>query len=158
MNRFLRFVQFLTLGGWIGAIFYFAAVLAPGVFRLLAQDQAGLLIEFTLWRLHVMGEVAAVTFLFASIVLAVSGAKRLIWPALCVMVMLALTMVSQHVVIRRMIDLRQQMISVASTPPSNPLRAEFDRLHGVSVDLEGVVLLVGLASLFLCTSGETKEM
>ena len=30
----------------------------------------------------------------------------------------------------------------------NPSRVEFDRLHGVSVDLEGAVLLIGFASLF----------
>jgi len=31
----------------------------------------------------------------------------------------------------------------------SPLRAEFDRLHGVSVKLEGATLLIGFASLFL---------
>jgi len=41
------------------------------------------------------------------------------------------------------------MLSVDSTPPGDPRRAEFDRLHGVSVDLEGGVLLIGLVSLFL---------
>jgi hypothetical protein len=45
--------------------------------------------------------------------------------------------------------LRGQMGSVAATPADNPQRAEFDRLHGVSVKLEGAVLLVGIAALFL---------
>jgi hypothetical protein len=41
------------------------------------------------------------------------------------------------------------MGSVVATPASNPLRAEFDRLHGISVKLEGAVLLIGFAALFL---------
>jgi len=63
--------------------------------------------------------------------------------------MLIVTVISQHVVIRRMTNLRRQMVSVAATPPDNPLRVEFDRLHRVSVQLEGATLLIGFASLFL---------
>jgi hypothetical protein len=38
---------------------------------------------------------------------------------------------------------------VEATAASNPLRAEFDRLHGVSVDLEGAMLAIGLAAMWL---------
>jgi hypothetical protein len=152
MKTTLRFLQIFPLGAWVGSIFYFSAAVAPGAFRVLGQDQAGLLVEFTLWRLHVMGEIAAVIFLLATAGLALSSgvaAKKSLLPAAGVSLMLVLTLISQHVVIRRMIFLRREMVSVASTSGSNPLRAEFDRLHGVSVDLEGAVLLIGFASLFL---------
>jgi hypothetical protein len=77
-------------------------------------------------------------------------AKALGQPAaIGVILMLAMTLVSQRIVIPRMDVLRAQMGSVAATAVSNPLRAEFDRLHGVSVKLESAVLLVGMFSLFL---------
>jgi hypothetical protein len=41
------------------------------------------------------------------------------------------------------------MVSVDATPRENPLRVEFDRLHQMSVQIESVVLLLGLAGLFL---------
>jgi hypothetical protein len=63
--------------------------------------------------------------------------------------MLLMTLASQRMVIPRMDVLRAQMGSVQATVGTNPLRAEFDRLHGVSVNLEGAVLLIGIASLFL---------
>jgi hypothetical protein len=151
MNHTLRFVQIFALGAWVGSIFYFSAAVAPGAFRVLSsQDQAGLLVEFTLTRLHTMGVIAGMLFLFASAILATSqpAAKRLFFPALGVSVMLVLTIASQHVVIRRMIALRQRMVSIAATPASDPGRSEFDRLHTISVDLEGAVLLIGFASLF----------
>jgi uncharacterized membrane protein len=153
MTSILRFVQIFALGTWIGSIFYFSAAVAPGAFRVLpSQDLAGLLVEFTLRRLHTLGVVAALVFLFVSALLAVSASisrKAMLLPAVGVAIMLVLTLISQHVVIRRMNVLRREMGSVVVTPKDSPLRVEFDRLHGVSVKLEGATLLIGFASLFL---------
>jgi uncharacterized membrane protein len=153
MTNILRFVQVFALGTWIGSIFYFSAAVAPGAFRVLpSQDLAGLLVGFTLRRLHTVGVVAALVFLFASMLLAVSASiprNALLLPAAGVVIMLLLTVISQHVVIRRMMELRREMGSVAATAVDSPLRIEFDRLHGVSVKLEGATLLIGFASLFL---------
>jgi uncharacterized membrane protein len=153
MTNILRFVQVFALGTWIGSIFYFSAAVAPGAFRVLpSQDLVGLLVEFSLRRLHTLGVIAALVFLFASALLVVSRSiptKTLLLPAAGVSIMLVLTVVSQHVVIRRMLNLRREMGSVAATALDNPLRVEFDRLHRVSVQLEGATLLIGFASLFL---------
>ena len=152
MRDTLRFIQTITLGAWVGAIFYFSAI-TPGLFRVMPnQDQTGLVVEFAITRLHTMGVVAGLLFIFSCAVLAASSeatAKRLLLPAAGVTLMLLLTIASQHVVIRRMMDLRQEMGSVSLTPASNPNRAEFDRLHSISVELEGAVLLIGFASLFI---------
>jgi uncharacterized membrane protein len=153
MTNILRFVQVFALGTWVGSIFYFSAAVAPAAFRVLqSQDQAGLLVEFTLRRLHTLGVAAGVIFLLASAALAMSSkdsGKSLLLPVAGVVLMLILTIISQHVVIRRMTYLRKEMVSVAATPSDNPLRLEFNRLHQWSVRLEGSVLLIGFASLFL---------
>lgn len=150
MTNILRFVQVFALGTWVGSIFYFSAAVAPGAFRVLSnQDQAGALVQFTLGRLHALGVVAGLLYLFASIGLAESF-KGLVRPAaIGVALMLVLTITSQNFVMRKMVALRTEMGSVMATPPSDPLRVEFDRLHGISVKLEGAVLLIGFAALFL---------
>jgi hypothetical protein len=150
MNNFLRFLQVLALGAWVGSIVYFSAVVAQGAFRVLPTvDDAGRLVGFTLGGLHYMGVIAALIYLLASLALERSF-KVLIQPAtIGVILMLGMTLISQRIVIPRMDVLRAQMGSVGATAVTNPLRAEFDRLHGVSVNLEGAVLLVGIASLFL---------
>ena len=151
MKYTLRFIQFFTLGAWVGSIFYFTAI-TPGLFRVIPnQDQTGLVVEFALTRLHTLGVAGGLLFMFATAVLATTStgtARRLFWPAFGVTLMIVLTIVSQHFVIGRLAELRRDMGSVAATPATNPLREEFDRLHGVSVDLEGAVLLIGFASLF----------
>jgi Domain of unknown function (DUF4149) len=153
MTSILRFVQVFALGTWLGSIFYFSAAVAPGAFRVLpSQDLAGLLVEFTLRRLHTVGLIAGLLFLIASAAMALTSTgagKRLILPVVGVAIMVILTIVSQHVVIRRMNVLRTEMGSVVETPKDNPLRVEFERLHGVSVQLEGSTLLIGVAALFL---------
>jgi hypothetical protein len=96
--------------------------------------------------------IAGLLFLIASAAMALTSTgagKRLVLPVAGVVVMVVLTMVSQHMVIRRMNVLRREMGSVVETPPENPRRVEFDRLHRVSVQLEGATLLIGVAALFL---------
>src|SRR3984885_5068303 len=150
MTNILRFVQVFALGTWVGSIFYFSAAVAPGAFRVLSnQDQAVALVQFTLGRLHTLGVVAALLYLFASVGLAQSF-RGLVRPgAIGVVLILLLTVASQNFVMPRMRELRTEMGSVVATPASDPLRAEFDRLHGISGKLEGAVLLVGFAALFL---------
>jgi uncharacterized membrane protein len=150
MTNVLRFVQFLALGTWLGSIIYFSFAVAPALFAALSsRDQAGAVVGIALGRLHHLGGIAGILYLVAALGLARSP-KGFVQPAaLAVIVMLLLTVVSEHHIIPRMAQLRTQMVSVDATPPENPLRAEFDRLHKISVRLEGSVLLLGLVALYL---------
>ena len=139
-----------ALGTWVGSIIYFSAIVTQGAFRVLPSiDEAGRLVGFTLGGLHWLGVVAAVIYLGATAALEGSVGALARPAALRVFLMLLLTLVSQRIVIPRMDVLGAQMGSVAATPIGNPLRVEFDRLHGISVNLEAAVLLIGIAALFL---------
>ena len=150
MNNFLSFVQVFTLGSWVGSMIYFSAVVTQGAFRVLPNiDDAGRLVGFTLGGLHALGAIAGVVYLVLTLVVGRSPRALARPAAIGVLAMLLLTWVSQRIVIARMDLLGAQMGSVASTAVGNPLRAEFDRLHGISVNLEGAVLLIGIAALYL---------
>jgi hypothetical protein len=147
MTTLFRFLQFFTLGTWVGSILYFGAVLAPAAFTVLTTDQAGALVGLTLGRLHLAGVVAGVIFLLVTAVAEKSPAA-LVRPApLLVLAMIVMTFISQFWVTGTMEALRAQMGSVAATLPTNALRASFDRLHVLSVRLEGAVLFCGLAAM-----------
>jgi hypothetical protein len=103
-----------------------------------------------------MGIIMGLVYLAAMVSLALfatsarssfGGLARL--AALIVVLMILLTAASNWGVSPRLRVLRQQMGSVDATPLENPLRTQFDRLHQMSVRLEGGVLLLGLAALYL---------
>jgi hypothetical protein len=150
MIRMLKFAKVLTLGAWIGAISYFAAVVTRGAFAVLPnRDQAGLLVGFTLGGLHLMGLIAALIFVAASVAIGKS-LRTFIDPAVLIVILMAgFTIASQGHVIPRMNLLRAQMGSVEATPAADSRRAQFDRLHTASVDIEGGILVAGLIALFL---------
>jgi uncharacterized membrane protein len=154
MTNVLRFVQVFALGTWLGAIIYFSFAVAPAAFATLpSRDQAGAFVGLALGRLHHLGVIAAVVYLIASLGLGRS-LRALAQPtAIGVILMLLLTVASQHVVTPRIRALRTQMVSVDATPSDNPLRVEFDRQHRTSVRLESSVLLIGLVALFMTVRG-----
>ena len=150
MAATLRFLQFLSLGTWIGSIVYMSFVIAPGAFSILpSRDLAGAMVNYSLASLHTIGIVAGVIYLLARAASEKSLAALAEPAALLVLLMIVLTMVSQFGVSPRMAALRVQMGSVDATAAESPLRVAFNRLHQVSVWLESAVLLSGLVALFL---------
>jgi hypothetical protein len=113
------------------------------------KDLAGVVVGYSLARLHILGIVAGCIYLLATALLEKSIAALARPAALLAFVMILCTMASQYGVIARMDALRVQMGSVDATAADNPLRVAFDRLHQYSVRLESAVLFSGLAAMFL---------
>ncbi|HLJ23569.1 MAG TPA: DUF4149 domain-containing protein [Candidatus Acidoferrales bacterium] len=149
MAATLRFLQFLSLGCWVGSIIFFI-VFTAGIFSVIpTKDLTGVVVGYSLARLHMMGLVAGLVYLIATVFLEKSVAALVRPSALLVFLMIVCTTASQYGVIARMDALRAQMGSVDATPADAPLRMAFDRLHQYSVRLEMAVLLSGLVALFL---------
>ena len=149
MAAILRFLQIFSLGTWVGSILFFI-VFTQGVFPVVNNnDLTGALVGYALARLHIIGVAAGVVYLLTTAAMEKSVGALANPASLLVFVMILCTVISQHVVIARMNELRLQMGSVDATPVGNPLRVAFDRLHQYSVWLESAVLLSGLAALFL---------
>jgi uncharacterized membrane protein len=150
MSTFLRTLEFLGLGLWLGSDVFLSFVVAPGAFRILgSRDQAGAMVGFALWWMHMIGVVCGITVLAARLVRIRAFASLVAPAALCIVLMIALTVVSQHAVSPKMAALRVQMGSIQATAADSPLLAEFSRLHRISVSLESAVLLAGFAALYL---------
>jgi len=149
----LRFLMLLALVVWIGGIIFFAAAVAPTVFKVLpTRDLAGAVVTRSLGILHWMGIVCAIVFLVASMLHAYStrGAAHPLAPRhLLVYVMLALTIISQFVVSAKMAALRAAMGEIDLVPIADVRRIAFNQLHAWSTRLESGVLILGLIVLFL---------
>jgi uncharacterized membrane protein len=150
MSSILRTLEFLALGLWLGSDVFLSFVVAPGAFRVMgSRDAAGAMVGFALGRMHLLGVICGVVFLLARLARTRTFASFVVPVALCVVLMIALTVASQVGVSPRMAMLRVQMGSIQATAQDSPLLAEFSRLHRISVSLESGVLLAGLAAMFL---------
>lgn len=150
MSVFLRTIEFLGLSLWLGSDVFLSFVVAPGAFRILAaRDQAGAMVGYGLWWMHMIGVVCGIAILLARLLRTRTFASLAGPAALCVVLMIGLTVVSQHAVSPKMAALRVQMGSIQATAADSPLLAEFGRLHRISVSLESGVLLAGFLALFL---------
>jgi hypothetical protein len=138
---------------WLGSDVFLSFVVAPGAFRVLgSRDAAGAMVGFALGRMHLLGVICGIVFLLARLARTRTFASFVTPVALCVVLMIALTVASQVGVSPRMAVLRVQMGSIQATAQDNPLLAEFSRLHRISVSLESGVLLAGVAAMFLMMS------
>jgi uncharacterized membrane protein len=143
-------MEFLGLSIWLGSDILFSFVVAPGAFSVLAsRDQAGAVVGYFLTRMHWMGVICGVLLLLFRMV-RTGNVRSLAAPAaLCVLLMILLTITSQLALSPRMARLRVQMGSIEASAADSPYLAEFSRLHHFSVALETGVLLAGLAALYL---------
>src|ERR1700687_6268197 len=103
MSTVLRTIEFLSLSVWRGADAFLSFVVAPRAFAVLAsRDQAGAMVGYSLYRMHFAGVICGLVFLVARAVRTrgigcLAGAA-----ALCVVLMIALTVISQPAVSPRM--------------------------------------------------------
>ena len=150
MTSILRTVEFLALSVWLGSDVFLSFVVAPGAFRVLApnRDQAGAVVGFSLTRMHLGGIALGIVFVLVRLIRTRTFGSFVTPAAICVVLMIALTAISQYTVSAKMALLRVQMGSIQATGADSPLLAEFGRLHGISVSLESGVLLAGIAAMY----------
>ena len=149
----LRFLMVLSLVVWIGGLIFFAFVLAPTAFQVLPNTHlAGNVVGRALGKLHWIAIVSGVVFLLSSLLysyLTQGTAHIFAMRHILICLMLALTLFSQFWIIPHMDTLRAQVGDFATVPLTDPARVQFDALHVRSTRVEVVVLLLGLAAVYL---------
>ena len=150
---FLRFLMLLSLVAWIGGLIFFAFVLAPTAFSVLPNTHlAGNVVRSALSKLHWIAICFGIVFLLSSFFLSqmVDGTPHVFAPRnVLAGLMLLLTLISQFGIMPRMDKLRATVGDFSSVALDNPVRVQFDALHVWSTRVEGAVLLLGLAVVYL---------
>ena len=149
----LRFLMLLSLVVWIGGLIFFAFVLAPTAFQVLPNAHlAGNVVGRSLGKLHGFAIISGIVFLITSLLYSrfTEGTSHVFaFRHLLIIVMLALTLLSQFWIIPRMDSLRASVGDFAAVPLDNPARVQFDALHVWSTRVEGAVLVLGLVAVYL---------
>src|SRR5205823_3108089 len=133
-----------------GLIFF--PVVAQTSFTVLPSTHlAGMVIRNTLIDLHWMGMFAGIIFLACSVTynrVALGSLRVFSANHVLIVLMLALTAVSQFAIIPRMDVLRITAGELSVFPAGDPMRAQFDSLHAWSTRIEMTVLVLGLVVLY----------
>jgi hypothetical protein len=150
---FLRFLMLLALVVWVGGLIFFPVVAQTAFSVLPTRQLAGFVVGHSLAILHWMGIVSGVVFLSSSLLynrFNAGSSRPLSAGHVLIILMLALTLISQFSIIPRMDTLRASIHGeIDSVPLDDPARAQFDILHSWSTRVEEGVLLLGLMLVYL---------
>lgn len=153
----LRYLYVLALVAWLGGMLVIGAIVAPSAFEVLPQQQmsgrllAGALIGDVLRRFQLVSYGAGVVLLVALTAMKLIGPRPPSFGLRAALIggMLAVAVVSGVWVTGRLNRLQQQIGAPASTlSESDPRRAEFGRLHGLSTTLMLINMIGGLVLLY----------
>ncbi len=140
------FFFLVAMGCWLGGIVFFSFFTAPAIFGSLPIEEAGKAISTIFPRYYMLGYVAGTISLMLAIYFTLVRDARLLWggTALAIAIGVGLTFYAGTVVLPRADAIR----IVSHQPNADPVRkAEFDKLHRLSVILNGSVLILNLAAL-----------
>ena len=162
MTTLLRILRLYSLALWAGGEVFFVLVAGIAFSVLPDAPSAGMVVRGSLMALHRIGIGAGVVYLLATLALLAmrrdTHRARAAEVAL-VGVMLAVTLYSQMSVIPRMENDRMSLGGdVAQVSKDNPVRHDFDRLHSLSVNLEGAVLLCSLVLIALAPIHDRRTL
>ena len=155
MQTFLRALRLYAMVAWVGGLVFFAFVLAPIAFGVLPNaHEAGLVVGATLRALHWIGIVGAAAFCLATIWLwlwaEVPARVGFAIQLVLTLLMLAVTCYSQFRILPAMeVDRALAGGVVEQAALDNAGRLDFERLHRLSEQLEGAILLCGLGVVFV---------
>ena len=132
-------IYLAALGCWLGGIVFFSFFTAPAIFTHLPAAEAGQVISAIFPRYYMLGYVAGTASLIPAVY----------FTAVVLAIALGITFYAGTVILPRADAIR----TVYEDPnPDAARKAEFDRLHRMSVFLNGAVLLLNLAAI-VGTSG-----
>jgi hypothetical protein len=162
MKTILRTLLYLALIVWLGAEVFFPVVAAITFTTLTGQTHiAGSIVGQLLRILHDVGLVAGIVAL-ALLALApawnIYKSRNTLPPMILLLFMLICTAYSQFVIIPAM-D-RDQVAAggaIDTTDRANPITQHFDSLHHRSTNVEGAVIILGLAAVVFLARAETDR-
>lgn len=150
------FFYLLSLVCWLGAIIFFSFFTAPVVFTRLPIHDAGKVISAIFPRYYILGYVSGAVALALAIYLMETYGQRTWWSATIAALIFALgCTIYAGAVIRPQIDAIRTVVEQPNPDPAK--KADFDRMHHLSVTLNGAVLLLDLFALFTTAGALTHH-
>lgn len=151
--QMLAFAETLLLALWLGGMVFFSFAVAPSAFSALpSRHLAGMIVNSTLGKIEIIGLTVGPLLLLVQAALwrarSSEGRVKIIRLSL-IAVMIACAALSRFWVSAALREIRNRIGNIDELPLTDPLRVEFNDLHGYSVALMGAAMAAGIVALFL---------
>ena len=155
----LAFIEVLLLGVWLGAMGFFSFAVPQSGFAVLpTRELVGLLVTSTITKVEVLGMVIGGLLIVIQLAgwRSRGGAKSVRLILIGVMVVAAA--LSHFWITPEMVSLRNAMgPALENVPVTDPLKIQFNHLHGYSVGSLMVAMIGGVITLFLTVRSWLKR-
>ena len=149
------FIYLLSLACWLGGMIFFSIFTAPVIFRVLTRADAGKVVSGIFPRYYLLGYIAGVIALALAIYFCLR-IGRLWWVLSAAALAIALGVtIYAGAVLRPRIDAIH--IVAEEQNPDAARKAEFDRLHRLSVSLNGAVMVLNLLALLSSAAALSQQ-
>jgi uncharacterized membrane protein len=151
------FVYLLGLACWLGGIIFFSFITAPSIFTSqIPLPEAGKVLSTIFPRYYLFGYIAGAVALALAIYFWAVRSARTPWALTAIFLAVAMALcLYAGMVVRPRVDAIRGVTEEAN--PDLAKRAEFDRLHALSVRLNGGMLLLNLAALVTTAKALTSR-
>jgi len=149
LHSLLRYVLLLALVLWIGGIVFFSFIASPSIFKILPREQAGLVVGDIFPKYHLLGYACCIIALACLFSLRQSGTVQSVRAAMIVLVLMGGIQVTMGTVIGpKVIDARDAVKAAPDGSEKERLEKKFRGLHGASMILNLVLLILGLILIY----------
>jgi uncharacterized membrane protein len=149
LHSLLRYVLLLALVLWIGGIVFFSFIASPSIFKILPREQAGLVVGDIFPKYHLLGYISCVVAVACLLGLRQLGTVQAAGTAMILLLVMGSIQVTIGTVIGpKVIEARDAVKSGTPGPEKDRLEKKFRGLHGVSMILNLVLLILGLILLY----------
>jgi uncharacterized membrane protein len=149
MSALLRYLLVLTLALWIGGIVFFSFIASPSVFKILPREQAGQVVGDIFPKYHLLGYISCLVALGCLLGLRQLGAAQAVGAAIVFVGVMGAVQVTMGMVIGpQVIAARDAAKAAPAGFEKYRLEKKFRGLHGASMVLNLVLLILGLILLY----------
>jgi len=152
----IKFLHLLSLVIWIGGMVFFMTIGAPSIFKVLPRETAGDVLGVIFPKYWFMGYLCGAAALITILIISIKEHFYPWFRIALLILMTVLTLYSGLVVAARAREVRLQIRTVEDAAQKEILTARFRSLHSKSVSLNVIILLSGLAVLYLMIYPESS--
>ena len=143
-------IYLLSLVVWIGSIVFFSFFAAPVIFKTLEREKAGEVVGIIFPRYYLIGYISGV---IALAILLINSQSFTDIKIVLVFIMLCCSAFAGQIVGPKARGLKPLIKTEENPDKLSDLKSQFDRLHSLSVKLNGSVLILGLILLGYTAKG-----